>query len=196
MPLSAPVEREEIHQRRYAFAGYRRADGLWDIEGSLLDTKSYPFENRTRGTVTPGEPVHHMVVRLCVDDDFVIREVEVATDAGPFEACPGIAPNYRKLEGQKLGPGWRRALRALVGGTEGCTHITEMLGAMATVAFQTMYPVLINEGKVRSTPGQRPALIDSCHALRADGPVARLEWPEHYTGSEAQGADSPHDERR
>ena len=53
---------------------------------------------------------------------------------------------------------------------------------MATPAFQTIYPVLQKEGKIRSIQGSRPPLIDSCHALRSDGPVVAREWPEHYTG--------------
>ena len=54
MPLSPPVDREPIHFRKYDFAGFRRADGLWDIEGRMVDTKSYAFENSFRGTIEAG----------------------------------------------------------------------------------------------------------------------------------------------
>lgn len=185
MPLSPPADREELHSRRYDFRGYRRADGLWDIEGRIVDTKGYPFENKDRGTIPPGEALHDMQVRLTIDEEFVVRDVEATTDAGPFHVCPAIAPNYRKLVGARVGSGWRRTLRDVVGGTEGCTHITEMLGAMATVAFQTLYPALARQGKLRPAPGKRPALIDSCHAFRGDGPIVRREWPRHYTGPDA-----------
>src|SRR5690606_12405498 len=57
MPLSPPVEREPIHIRTVTCRGYRRSDGLWDIEGHLVDTKAYLFESRWRGTLAPGEPV-------------------------------------------------------------------------------------------------------------------------------------------
>lgn len=182
MPLSPPGERTELHQRRYDIRGYRRGDGLWDIEGRLTDTKGYVFENRDRGAIPPGTALHDMQARLTVDDDFVVRDVEVATEAGPFHVCPAAAANYRRLVGQPIGAGWRRALREHVGGTAGCTHITEMLGAMATVAFQTLYPVLAKEGRIKAGTGERPGLIDSCHAFRSDGPIVAREWPEHYTG--------------
>ena len=29
-----------MHHRRYSFDGDRRADGLWDVEGHLTDTKT------------------------------------------------------------------------------------------------------------------------------------------------------------
>ena len=45
MPLPDPVPREPLHTRRVECRGYRRADGLWDIEGHLVDTKAYPFAN-------------------------------------------------------------------------------------------------------------------------------------------------------
>jgi len=30
--------------------------------------------------------------------------------------------------------------------------------------------------------GHKPALIDTCHAYRSDGPLVEQRWPEHYTG--------------
>lgn len=186
MSLSAPVERTSVHARRYDFSGYRRADGLWDIEGRLVDTKSYGFSTRERGDIRPGEPVHEMVARLTIGDDFVVRAVEVSTLAGPFYECPAVAANYHRLVGERLGTGWRKALRQRLGGIAGCTHITEMLGAMATVAFQTIYPILAKEGKLKPAADRRPALIDSCHAFRSDGPVVEREWPRHYTGPNAK----------
>lgn len=182
MPLSPPAAREQLHTRSYEFGGYRRSDGLWDIEGRLVDTKGYPFQNKERGEIPPGEALHDMQVRLTVDDRFTIHAVEVTTEAGPFGVCPGITANYKKLEGKRLAMGWRKTLRQLFAGTEGCTHITELLGAMATVAFQTIYPVLAREGKTKPADGAKPALIGSCHAFRSDGRVVKREWPEHYTG--------------
>ena len=53
MPLSPAVQREAIHQRDIECHGYRRADGLWDVEGRMVDTKTYAFDNRYRGQVDP-----------------------------------------------------------------------------------------------------------------------------------------------
>ena len=86
---------------RYAFDGFRRADGLWDIEGRIVDTKGYPFTNTERGEIQPGEPLHDMQVRLTVDDRFVVRGTSrSAPTPGPFGVCPAIAANYKKLIGQ------------------------------------------------------------------------------------------------
>ncbi len=183
MPLPEPGEREHLHTRRYEFQGFRRADGLWDIEGRLTDVKTYGFDTEHRGGIEAGEAIHDMWIRLTLDDDFVVREAEAATEAGPYAACPQAAPNLQRIKGATAGPGWHRAVRERVGGLAGCTHLTEMLGAMATVAFQTIYPARRRDGKTTAPPTRKPRLIDSCHALRSDGEVVRKAWPDFYTGS-------------
>lgn len=189
MPLSPPAAREAIHNRSYDFRGYRREDGLWDIEGRIRDSKTYDFENAHRGRVEAGEPVHEMEVRLTLNDGFEVVAAEAATHAAPFAICPAITPNFERLAGLKVGPGWREAVRKRVGGVEGCTHIVEMIYAMATVAYQTMVPVLSREDKLGSqekgAPRKRPSLIDSCHAFASDGEVVRRSWPDFYTGDKA-----------
>ena len=139
MSLSPPAPREPIHHRRIDCRGYRRADGLWDIEGHLTDTKTYGFGNSFRGEIGPGEPIHDMWLRLTLDDDLTVINAEAATVAGPFAVCPAITPAFAKLEGLKVGPGWRRAVQARLGGVQGCTHLVELLGPLATTAYQTIH---------------------------------------------------------
>ena len=187
MPLSPPAERDPIHRRRYQFHGFRRKDGLWDIEGHITDVKSYAFPNRYRGEIPAGEPIHDMWIRLTLDDRFVVQAIEAQTDAGPFSLCPAVTPNFDRIVGLTVGPGWRRAIRSRLGGVEGCTHLNELLNAMATAAFQTIYPILARE-KGEASDSSRPPLIDSCHAFASDGEVVREHWPEHYTGEPDQKA--------
>ncbi len=180
-PLPDPAERERLHTRRYEFGGYRRSDGLWDIEGQMIDTKTYTFKNRHRGEVQAGEALHDMWIRLTIDEDLVVQDIQASTVSGPFAACPAATANYKHVIGIKLGRGWRQNVRKRLGGAEGCTHLTEMLQAMATVAYQTLYPVRAKKAAEDPRPG-KPPLIDTCHALRSDGEVVKAQWPEHYTG--------------
>ena len=93
------------------------------------------------------------------------------------------APNLQGIVGARIAPGWHRLVKDRVGGVAGCTHLTEMLGAMGTVAFQTIYPARWRDGKAAAPPTRKPRLIDSCYALRSDGEVAKKAWPDFYTGS-------------
>jgi Protein of unknown function (DUF2889) len=190
--LSAPVAREAQHFRNYQFGGYRRADGLFDIEGRMTDTKSYAFPNAWRGTVADGEAIHDMRIRLTLDEGFVIHDVECVTPAGPYEICPAITPAFAALKGERVARGWSRLLREKFGGRHGCVHHVEMLRAMATVAFQTIYGwqerrkresgLSAEEGPPdrEATSGRRPGFIDSCHALASDGEVVRTQFPQYY----------------
>ena len=186
MPLSKAQPRKLIHNRDIKCRGFQRADGLWDIEGEMMDTKTYDFANVDRDGISAGEPIHHMWVRLTIDDELTVHGAEAVTDSGPFTLCGDIAPVFENLVGLTIGPGWRRDVNKIMGGVQGCTHLTDMiLGPVAVAAFQTVIPARAE----RNTPsdGSRPRLINSCHAFREDGPVVQREWPEHHTGAPHRG---------
>lgn len=191
MPLSSPAPREHIHTRTIDCRGYRRDDGLWDIEGHITDVKTYGFGNHFRGEIASGTPVHDMWLRLTVDDRLTIHAVEAATDASPYAICPNVVPNFQRLKGLRIRPGFQRQVRELLGGTAGCTHLVELLGPVATTAFQTIFPYRDRqrrgEGSAAHGAAERsrrkPRLIDTCHAFASDGEVVKHYWPEFYTGS-------------
>jgi hypothetical protein len=110
LPAAGP--RELVHTRTIECRGYKRADGLWDIEGELVDVKSYGFDNEFRGRIEPGTPLHGMRLRLTLDDDLVVREAHAASYATPYRVCPDIAPDFSVLAGVKIGPGARKCWRA------------------------------------------------------------------------------------
>ena len=137
--LSPPVPREEVHNRRISCNGFVREDGLFDIEAEMTDNKSYPFPTEFRGDVTPDQYVHHMRVRITVDREMKVHAAEALTIAGPYAICPTANDVFADLVGLTIGPGWRRKVAAAIGGRHGCTHITELMGVVGTIAFQTRY---------------------------------------------------------
>ena len=137
--LSPAVPREAVHKRQINCNGFVRADGLYDIEAELTDHKTYDFPSDFRGTVTPDLAVHHMVLRITIDRARVIQHAEAITITGPYAICPTANAVFDNLVGLQIGPGWRRKVQAAIGGRHGCTHITELLGPVATIAYQTLY---------------------------------------------------------
>lgn len=192
MPLSEPAPRKHFHTRKLDMRGYLRDDGMWDIEGRLTDCKTYSFRNTYRGEIEAGEPLHDMWLRITIDDGFVVRAVEAASDGTPYAICPAIVPRFQSIVGLKVGPGWRRAIMQRLGGVQGCTHLVELLGAMATVAYQTSYASTDRTGKPPRNYGgeksKKPGLINSCHAWVEDGPAVREYFPEFYTGEKTPSA--------
>ena len=137
--LSPPVPREAVHKRQVNCNGFVRDDGLYDIEAELTDHKTYTFPSDFRGIVTPDLPVHHMIVRVTINKERVIQNAEAITITGPYGICPTANEVFHNLVGLQIGPGWRRKVQTAIGGRHGCTHITELLGPVATIAFQTLY---------------------------------------------------------
>ncbi len=178
MPLSPPAARTPLHTRTITMDGYHRADGLFDIEGHLTDVKAYAFDNHDRGRIEAGVPLHGMRVRLTVDEDLLIHEAEAVTEFSPYDVCPAAAPNFAALKGATIGLGWNRTVKERVGGTLGCTHIREMLAQMATVAFQTIYPVRRKRelGDPEAARRSRERMIGTCLAYAPDSPVVTERW--------------------
>ena len=179
MPLSTPtVSRERLHVRRISYEGFRRDDGLFDIDARLVDTKDQDFELLT-GTRAAGEPVHDMLVRITVDSELTVRDVEAHTERMPYPgACDRIVGDYRKLIGANLLHGFRARLREALGGVRGCTHITELLGGVPTAAVQT-FAGLRREAEGRHKPYQ----LDRCHALETTTDTVRTYYPKWYRGA-------------
>ena len=179
MSLSPAASRKLIHTRDIRCHGYQRDDGLWDIEGQITDTKSYSFDNHERGRVSAGMPVHNMLVRLTVDDDLVVQKAEAVTESAPFGVCLEISANVGRLEGVKISSGWTKAVRGKFGGTAGCTHILQLMtGPLATTAYQTIMP-LKNLKNMDKNQKKKPAIINTCHAFAAEGPIVKRLWPEY-----------------
>ena len=178
MPLSeSNSKRELIHNRTVECYGYRRDDGLWDIEGHLIDTKTYDFTNLDRGPVKAGEPVHEMWLRITVDDDLVIHKTEASTEYGPFNICPGAVPNFSEIKNIKIGPGFRRDVNKVVGGIHGCTHLRELLGSIATTAVQTIIPIKAKTANGNSA--KNSSLVGTCHAYTPGSEVVKRLWPDY-----------------
>ncbi|WP_137922514.1 DUF2889 domain-containing protein [Hydrogenophaga sp. 2FB] len=136
--LPPSVEREHIHSRHVESHGFLRADGLWDIEARIKDTKTYFTRNADGRERQPGEALHYMEVRLTLDDTLKVFNAIAIITGSPFDECSDAANPVRGLIGATVGPGWRKAIDEAMGGVRGCTHVRELILAMATVAYQTI----------------------------------------------------------
>ena len=180
MPLTpAPVSRKRLHTRRVVYEGYRRDDGLFDIEGHLTDVKDHDYALLT-GLRPAGVPVHDMWARVTVGSDYIIRAIEVRTNFMPYEgACDRIEPAYGKLVGASLLHGFRKTLYDTMGGVRGCSHVTELLSHAPTAAIQ-MFAGLRREIE----PGEgKPFQLDRCHALETTTDTVRRYYPQWYRGA-------------
>ncbi len=188
MPLPPAAARKAVHTRSIECSGYEREDGLWDIEGRLVDTKAFNWRRREGMVDLPaGEPVHEMWIRLTIDLDMRIHEVVAATDASPYRACGDITPNFSALVGRTIRRGWTKELQTVVGGPNGCSHMWELLGRVAAVAYQSTGAARQKHRPVK--PGQIPHQFMRCHMYTPTSPATMQRWPHLYTGAKPPPTD-------
>jgi hypothetical protein len=169
-----------MHLRRIEMRGYRRHDGLYDIEARITDTKTEDIA-LSQKTVPAGSPIHDMWLRLVVDEKLTVHDVLAVTDASPFPICPQAVDSLAAIKGLRIGPGWNRALKERLRRSDNCTHLAELLTPLATAAYQTLTPVRKKQPQRLAADG-RPRQIDQCYAYGSTREVVLRRWPEHYDG--------------
>ena len=176
MPLSAPSPRTLQHTRRVTYHGYARLDGLWDIEGELIDSKPQILQTLVHAHPHPANaPIHHMAIRATVDAALVVQAIEVSMDAFPLHECPKARAALQGMVGCSMARGWRRAIQEKLGGVASCTHLRELLFNMATAAFQTMPTVFAT-----SDPNVPPRHLGQCTGWDLQGAGVQEHYPQFY----------------
>lgn len=172
-------DRIPLHTREVSFRIFARRDRLWDVEGTLRDTKEAQLDRPSMPPLLPGDTVHSMHVRATVDDDLRIVAIEAVMHQAPFGECQMARAPVDKLVGRILGRGWRSVLNEVMGGVSGCTHLRELLANMPTAAIQGI-AAFRDQRRARESgqalvPQTIPYYVDGCMSWRRDGPlVARL----------------------
>jgi hypothetical protein len=180
------ITREELHFRRIDMRGFRRSDGLYEVEGRVTDRKPYDFAPGGGGrAVMANEPIHDMSVRLVFDDDMVVHEVHTFSEAYPYADCPGGGSALQSLKGLRISSGWTREVRSRLGGGRSCTHLMELLTPLATAAIQSLSIVRKDRPEPLDAKG-RPKKIDSCYAYAAEGELVKIHWPEFHRRTPTQ----------
>ena len=181
-PSTDEVTRHEMHHRRIDMRGWGRSDGLYEVEGRVVDRKPHEFKSPNGFRVVPaGEPIHDMGVRLVFDSGMVVLEVSTFTSSAPYDDCFSAGPTLQALKGLRIGAGWGSEVRKRLGGAQSCTHLMELLSPMATVAYQTLTMFRIARADIVGGDG-KPVKIDSCFAYAGHRDVVKRKWPIFYTG--------------
>ncbi len=171
------VERKEIHHRQIDIRFFQRSDGLFEVEGHLVDRKTHPFRRLLHDGDTPaGMPLHDIRVRLVIDESLLVHDASASLTASPFDVCRGAANTLAPLKGLRIGAGWNKRVRELLGGAASCTHIVEMLGPMATTVYQGLAPQRLARMAQQGSAEQQ-SKIDSCFAYGKDREVVARLWP-------------------
>ena len=192
--MSATPTRRFVHTRSICVKAYARDDGLWDLEAELSDVKEKDFALAV-GIRKAGDPVHAMRLRLTIDTALNVVDAQAQSDWVPYPGhCDSFGDAYRQLIGLNLLGGFRHAVLQRLGGTKGCTHLTELAGVLPTAAVQAFAGEVFRPRDQAHEPEaadhleaeKRPFQLDRCRALRVDGPAVAKYYPRWYTGNSRQ----------
>ncbi len=180
------------HTRTVIYSGYDREDGLWDIEAQLTDVKTFGFQVPNERLFPGDEPIHNLKIRVTLDNKMVIQDVTTSMDNIPHPECVGAPHGMHKLIGCTMGPGWRKVINQHVGGTEGCTHLREMLFNMATAAYQTLPSGQWQRRELAGQPHPEmthaPYFLGQCHSWAYDSPTVQRAYPMFFKPKGIEGS--------
>jgi Protein of unknown function (DUF2889) len=173
-----PPHRSRMHTRSITIEAYERADGLFDLEVRLLDTKDHDLD-LVSGSRKAGNPIHDMMLCLTINRELDVVGVVADANAVPYPgACEASAPSYVQLVGLNLLDRFRKRSLERVGGIKGCSHMTELAAILPTAAVQAF------AGRVNAPrndgDSEKPFQLDRCHALVTDGESVRRFYPTWY----------------
>lgn len=184
MPLPTPDSRRHLHSRSISFEGFVRADGLWDMEGRLVDRKSHDYLNHLGECRPAGAPIHDISVRLTLTDQRVVTAASASLEVVPYASCTDVQQGVQALVGARIGEGWKKTVRERLPLALSCTHLSELLVAMATAVYQTQsmgrHPEHDNPWTALRELTVAPHFVDKCYSWRLHGEVAKSVFPLLY----------------
>jgi hypothetical protein len=189
MSLVDAINKENrIHQRVLDMSTYALDDEKVVVEGSLRDERFRPIyelsgQRREEGVI------HHMIIRLVVGGlPLRILDAEAEMPHVPLALCTTTCESVKKIIGLKIKSGFGEKVHKLIGGVEGCAHLTHLLTVMVQEALHGYWTHKMR--KPEPPPGSLEEieglsyLLNSCSMWRKDGPIMQ-EIKEFLEGRKA-----------
>ena len=167
------LKKGKVHTRTIEVTTYFCDDKRIVVEGLLRDDRfheTYIFPH----TVIPVGAIHHIAVYMLINfATSVIEDVEVDLKYVPLDVCWETARSLEPIKGLSIAKGFTEKLKKLVGGPKSCTHILELLQAMAPAISQakitagSRQPNAVDQEDAKKV---LKTLTNTCHAWREGSP--------------------------
>jgi hypothetical protein len=169
------VEKQElIHTRNITVNTYEVGDNRLMIEGILKDDRFFPsYFYSAKRHIDPGA-IHHIIIRMNISlPEIEITGAEAEMAAVPNDICREVENLVEKLVGLRIKRGFTQKIRTLIGGTNGCLHMANLIISMGSAAIQGQWAYYSRnrEGHtVRVPEVDLSLLLNSCWLWRENGP--------------------------
>ncbi|MBM4312947.1 MAG: DUF2889 domain-containing protein [Deltaproteobacteria bacterium] len=168
---------KKCHTRSIQVTTYERDGKRIIVEGVLKDER-FQESHVITGETFPSGVVHHMAIRLLVDcSTLLIEAVDVDLIAVPREACRETIDCLSQIRGLTVTKGFTAKVKKMAGGVRGCTHLVELILAMAPAviqgfgAHQSSKPQHFDAGHAKLMV---QFLVNTCRIWREDGPLVEI----------------------
>ena len=168
---------EKLHTRNIEVKTYYYDEQRMIVEGFLKDNRFQESHPMT-GEKLPSGVVHHMAIRLMVNcSNLLIEDIDVDLISVPREACHETIGCLAPIKGLTITKGFTAKVKKLIGGKKGCTHLEELILAMAPAAiqgyatYQSRKEVVFNPNRAKMILG---FLANTCLVWREDGPFVEM----------------------
>jgi len=167
-----------VHERKIEIRSYPAGPQQIIVEGWLKDDRrvgGFHWDGRPR----PPGVVHRLGIRLLVGGwPLTIQEAEAEMVEIPHELCRTLEESLKKTIGLTIASGFTDQVRRLLGGLEGCSHLTHLLLAMAPAILHGYWTQ--HSRKPRPVPKSMDEvqglsiLVNSCQLWKENGPLIQL----------------------
>jgi hypothetical protein len=175
--VEATVKENRIHQRVLDMSSYALDDEKIVVEGSLRDERFRPIYELS-GQKREEGVIHRMVIRLLVGGvPLRILDAEAEMPHVPLPLCVTTRESVKKIIGLKIKSGFGEKVHKLIGGVEGCAHLTHLLTVMVQEALHGYWTHKMRKPEPPpNSLGEIDGLsylLNSCSLWREDGPIVQ-----------------------
>ena len=168
---------EKLHSRKIEVTTYDYDEQRMIVEGSLKDDR-FQESHAITGEKFPSGVIHHMAIRLLVNcSTLLIENIDVDLISVPREVCRETIDCLAPIKGLTITKGFTAKVKKLAGGKRGCTHLVELILAMAPAAIQG-YATYQSRKQAVFDPDRAKMilqfLVNTCHVWREDGPFVEM----------------------
>lgn len=167
-----------VHTRGIEIATYPVKGQRVVVEGWLRDERLVEIYRHWDQKPRQTGPVHGLCVRLLVGGfPLEILDAEAQMPTVPTGQCVDIKDSVKKVIGTTITAGYSERVRNLIGGIEGCTHLTHLVVVMGPAALHGAWTVYAQNSRPAPKTLEEVEgleyLINSCHLWAPDGVLVR-----------------------
>ncbi len=167
----------KIHSRTLNLTTHFHREDRVLVHGELKDTRHIPIINIIGEQKGPGTIHHIHVVLEIAPYPLRILDAQAVMETVPMDQCRTTLDTIDLLKGMEVKAGFTAKVKKQLGGTKGCTHLCNLVCAMAQEIVHGW--LTLDRKKKEATPANiediraKGFLINSCRMWREGGPRLR-----------------------